>query len=505
MANAAPTPNRGLLIAACIATAGAAEFFASYSYVSLPMQLEFKDSAEGAAFLRQLPYLAALLVIFPAGLLGARVRSDRMVMACGVLVTVGSLATALATALWMVTAGLLLANVGRCVLGIEIIGLLTIGFREERERGRAFAALAAVTPATYLAMPVIATASMHVAGWRAVPWLWAAGGVAIAVSARWLRVEHATDGAARRAPWPAIAASIALVLCVQAAHSLAFHGAVPATAAWAAGAIVVAAAALLARRAQRLHPIAATGSAGLGLLFLALVLSQCSNMWFYAAYLWQQVGRMTVFEVGLLLVPSQLGAIAGAWVAGRIDGERARTIGGTAMLAATAAMLFLSATQEQSTPTSVTLAILSGYSAAITAAGVFLTRAIMGAANAGEESRVSAARSAASSLGAALGVTLLTVAVTSATVTHVVDAAEQYGAAPTTVAALSDAIRDDVPTRSIVNDLDIHEPAASILRAARTEAIVRGYRTHGLVGGAAMAAAALLFLIAGRRRAPVTR
>ena len=141
------------------------------------------------------------------------------------------------------------------------------------------------------------------------------------------------------------------------------------------------------------------------------------------------------------------------------------------------------------------------YGAATTGAGVCLTTAIMGASAPGEEFRVSAFRNAANVFGGAVGVTLLSAVVTSAMVSHVAEAAEEYGAGPTTVAAIAEYVRRDAPTRDIVNDLDIDEPDASFLRAMRRDAIMSGFRAHGLVGGTAAVAAAAATFLSGRRRA----
>ena len=187
--------QRRIVAAVSIAAVTLLTLSASFNYVLTDMLNDLQATDSQTDMARQIPTIAALLVIFVAGTIGERLGERRVMLASTVLFAVGSLVVAVAPVMAAATFGLLLANVGKSALFVVGLALMSSHIADRDGRASAFATFSAVMPVTFLIMPLLAGVILANASWRWVAVVWTLSGVVGTFAVRRLlpRDLHASD------------------------------------------------------------------------------------------------------------------------------------------------------------------------------------------------------------------------------------------------------------------------------------------------------------------------
>lgn len=172
------TSTQRRLITGIAVIAGATTMVsAAYNYILDPMLDAFNATESQASLLRQLPSIAALLVVFLAGVLGDRFGDRRVLYAGGALFTAGSLLVAVAPVFALAALGMVVQSIGTSITFVVALGLLSARISDPAGRASAFSVFAIISPVIYLLLPVIAGALVDNRTWRLVPLIWTLGGL----------------------------------------------------------------------------------------------------------------------------------------------------------------------------------------------------------------------------------------------------------------------------------------------------------------------------------------
>ena len=442
----------------------------SYVYLLLPMLTDFGAGSGLAELFRALPSIASLLVIFPAGGLAMRLGPRRVLVASGVLVTVGSAAVLMAPGAIVALVGMVLLSVGRSVLLIIIIALLTAATTREGARHVAFSAYGAVDSAAFVVAPVFAGLLVTVVSWRAVAALWVLSGMGLVVVARSLVSPDGERPAVLGELWTPAAAGVALTAMVQAFFAVDRSGwASLAVLGW--GAVALAALAVLAVLMRRIpaptvNP-AVLRRGGLLLLLLVVVLIPFANLWFYTNAKLQYVYGISALGAAFLAAPAQMASVAGAALMDGFINAKGITKSGTTMLV-------------------------------VAAAEVALATAVMNRSVPGTESTVASFRGAAVGLGGALGVIFMSTVVSIGVHQAYAERSEDDLGRDQLMEVLR-AVHQGQPTAEIAGWSQLPESEIEGLAAHETEAMVVGFRSQAIGGAVVTLGAAGVFYVARRR------
>lgn len=475
---------------------------ASFNYVLNYMLDDLNATESQSDMLRQIPSIAALLVIFVAGAIGDRLGARRVMLACCALFIVGSAITTVAPVMPLATFGLLLANVGRSALFVVAVAYMSASVATKEGRAAAFATFSAVMPLSYLVMPLLAGLLLEVTTWRAVAATWVVAGVVGLVMVRVLLPP--TEGSSTSPGemlTPALA-GVVLAAGVQVVTMWSNSG--PTSRVWLTVAVGAAALLVLIVAMRRIsHPslsLAPLRHGGLVLLLIVLILTLFANLWFYMTMAFQYIWGLDSLQVALAMTPAQLVSIGGAAVGGRLVQRSGVAMGGAILLLATAGTLFASAALQLDSPLWVSMAITSVYAGAAVGAGVALTNAIMDMARKGENGSASAFRGAANSLGGAMGVAIMTTVVFTAAATSLSEQAVAAGIDPATASEVATSMRDGATSEDTASLYSVPVDEVDQIDDMQTNAYVAGLRAHGLVGGGVTLAATVLFYMVRRRQ-----
>lgn len=494
--------QRTVVIAVSVSAVTLLTLSASFNYVLNYMLDDLNATESQSDMLRQIPSIAALLVIFVAGAIGDRLGARRVMLACCVLFIIGSAITAVAPVMPVATLGLLLANVGRSALFVVALAYMSASVATKDGRAAAFATFSGVMPVSYLVMPLLAGALLEVTTWRVVAAVWVVAGVAGLVAVRvLLPATPASSDSPGEMVTPALA-GVVLAAGVQVATMLPDAGMTSRL--WVTVTVgAVALLVLIVAMKRMSHPslsLAPLRHGGLVLLLIVLILTLFANLWFYMTMAFQYIWGLDSLQVALAMTPAQLVSIGGAAVAGWLVQRTGVAKGGAILLVATAAMLFASAALQLDSPLWVSIAITSVYAGAAVGAGVALTNAIMDMARKGENGSASAFRGAANSLGGAMGVAIMTTVVFTAAATSLSDQAVAAGIDPTTASEVATSMRDGATSEDTASLYSVPVDEVDQIDAMQSTAYVAGLRAHGLVGGAVTLAATFLFFVVRRRQ-----
>ncbi len=474
----------------------------SFNYMLVPMLSDLDATAAQTSLLRALPNMAGLLVIFPAGVLGARVGQRRVLFAGGCGYALGGVVIAVGPAVQVVMAGMVLCSLGRYAVLVSAVAALVASTTRTGVRPVAFGILYSLTAMVLLVVPVLAGLLVASSSWRWVAGLWSVSGFAVVLVVRFLlpQDERALHRGELVSP---ILAGVLLVCVVQVAQTYGRDQTLSTVVVgWAVG-VVVASVALVV--AVRLSPSPAMSveplrRGGLGWLLLVVVLVPFSNLLYYTTVGLQYFYGRSVLAAAVLLVPAQLAASLGSRVSGRLVKVKGATATGTGFLVGVAAVLFLSATLSRTLPIVVPVVVVSLYSGLLSAALVPLQTAVMSRAAPGEEGSVSALRVASTSLGTSLGVISMALLV-SAAMLSVYDRAGAGDLDRDEVGEVSRALREGATEAQAAGQYGLPEDEVVALSAAEQDALLAGFRAQGIGGGVVTLAAAGVFW-ATRRRHP---
>lgn len=352
--------QRRIVIAVSVSAVTLLTLTASFNYVLNYMLADLDATDSQSDMIRQIPSIAALLVIFVAGAIGDRLGARRVMLVCCVLFAVGSLITAAAPGMSVATLGLLLANVGRSALFVVALAYMSASVATKDGRAAAFATFSGVMPLSYLVMPLLAGALLAVTTWRAVALVWVIAGLGGLLAVRVLlpATKPASDSPGEMLT-PALA-GVVLATEVQVATVLPDNGMTSRL--WiTAGIGVVALVVLVIAMRRMANPSLSLKPLrrGLVLLLIVLILTLFANLWFYMTMALQYIWGLDSLQVALAMTPAQIVSIGGTALAGWLVQKKGVAVGGAVLLLATAATLFASALLQFDTPLWLAMVLVS--------------------------------------------------------------------------------------------------------------------------------------------------
>jgi len=494
--------QRRMLVGICILTGAVSLVPSTYNFILTPM-LEGLDASDSqGTLLRQLPSIAALLVIFLASALSGRVGERNLIFAGSLLFTVGCIVVAIAPALPVATLGLVLLSAASSAMAVVGLGLLSSRVTNPAARATAFASFALVAPIAFMALPVAAGVILDNWSWRYVAAMWAIGGVILIWGVR--RFIPQTPPFAKRPELatPALA-GLTLAAAVQTISAISNDGILSTPVFIRAGITLVSATALILvfrRKASPSISLSALSRGGVLILLVVVMVVPFVNLWFYMTIEYQYVFGKSALETAVLMVPPQLAGVAGALVARKVIQRRGITFTGVAMLAGLAVALLMTLIIGSETPIWLIVAIMAGYALASVGAGVPVTNAIMNAAAAGEEGSASSFRGAAAHVGTALGVVVMSTIVYSAAANSIAGSLGNEGLASQESAQIAQSIRDGSSSEDVSAQYAVPIDEVDEIDDAQQAAMIEGLHAHGLSGALFISAAAAIFWFARRRQ-----
>lgn len=482
-----PANERRTLVGAALALLGAFVFVASWTSAVLHIQRGFGAGPDGEMLLRQLPDIAALLLVPSIGAFGPRMSTFRLTVFAAVGMGVGSVLMVLAPNLAVLVAGMCVVSAGRATIGVLAVAAVSSVVQGDTRRAKAFALLGTVPPIAFIAVPLLAGWLIDHGGWRLVGVIWLAAAALVIAAAGLLRsTDKPSDTAPRKEPWTPIVAGFTLVGLVQWVSACSTDGAFTRLAgAWLV--VTVVAAAVWFALARSLTDPSLDGrtlrAPGLMALLLVIMVSQCGELWFYVGALVHFVYRHSSLQTALWLLPAQLCSLVGPWLAGRLVPRLGMRKAGTLLLAAFTVSMFASCAITLDTPVWVPVALLSLASVGEYGAGVALTQSVMQCAPEGKSRQVSSYRSAFSSIGNALTLLLVAFSVRATMGDSMRAKAQAEGLPGEKVEALVKAVRANRPSAEVGHTIGLDDDQIGELREMRRGIIIEGFRTHGAVSG----------------------
>ncbi len=496
--------ERRLVLALSIAAACVLTLTTSFNYLLVPISKEFTPSEPQLALLRQAPIVAALLVVFPAGALGARIGEKRFAFWCVITFAVGAVIVAVAPVVQVVILGVVVANIGRAALFIVGLGYMASVVSGKDGRAAAFAVYSMVLPVTFLTMPILAGLVINLGGWRWVAVICAAFGVVGAFLIHRLVPGRPGRGGVGEMWTPALA-GLFFVLLVQALQWTGNEGLTsPRSIAYAlaAAGVLGVLAVLMRRLAQPSLSLAPLRDGGFALLLILLLLFCFANLWFYTTLAFEYVYGLSSLQTALALIPAQVAGLCGAVLAGRLIQLKGIAVAGSLLMAGVAVCLGLSSVARVDSPIWLPMAIVAAYALASAGAGVALTNAIMNTAPRGSEGGAAAFRGAFSNLGSAVSVTFMTMIVTTAVHHSLLTRARRDGLnlSSEVLSEVSRALRQGQSTLSASQTYSLPLETVQVVDTIHFESLMTGYRTHGWVGGGVTLIVAAAFYLVVRRQ-----
>lgn len=493
--------QRRLLVGICIVAGAISMVPSTYNFVLNPMLEDLGASESQEALLRQLPSIAALLVIFLAGSLGTRIGERRLILVSSVLFTVGCALVTAAPMLGTATVGLMLLSAASSAMAVVGLGLLSSRVTNPKARATAFASFALVTPIVYMAFPVLAGVLLDQLSWRVVALVWTAGGVFLVWGVQhYFPADHPERGKAEILS-PALA-GLTLAAAVQTISAISNHGVVSSAVAIRAAVAVGAAIAFTwsyRRASQPSISLAALRRSGLLVLLVVVIVVPFVNLWYYMTLGYQYVFGMTALQTAVLMVPAQLAGVAGALVARKLIQARGITFTGVALLLTLSASLVLTLTIVPTTPIWIIVVIMAIYALASVGAGVPVTNSIMNTAPPGEEGSASAFRGAATHVGTALGVVVMSTIVFTAVADSIESTLGAEGLVTTQSQEIATSMREGASSEEASALYSVPVSEAETIDDAQITAMINGLHAHGAFGAGFIALAAGIFWVARRR------
>lgn len=493
--------QRRLLVGICVVIGAVAVVPATYNFVLNPMLQGLGGTESEQSLLRELPSIAALLVIFLAATLGGRIGERRLIIGCSVLFTSGCTIVTVAPVLLVATIGLVMLSAASSAMAVVSLGLLSARVVDPKARATAFATFAIVGPLIYMATPVIAGATLDNWSWRFVPALWTLGGVVMIWAAWALLPKDVRTGHRAQLLTPALA-GLVLAAVVQTIMAISQDGWVSTATLIRASAAVGSSVALVwcYQRMSRVSlSLTVLQSGGMLILLVVVIVVPFVNLWFYMTIGYESVYGMTALQTAMLMVPAQLAGVGGAMVARRTLHVRGITFTGVIMLGALSGSLLTSLLITVVSPLWLLVSIMSFYAAASVGASVPVTNSIMNAAPVGEEGSASAFRGAAMHVGTALGVVVMSTVVYTVIAGSLGNSLESEGLESQESAQIAQSLRAGATSQDASASYAVPINEVDEIDQAQKYAMVDGLHAFGISGALLIATAAGIFWF-GRRR-----
>lgn len=399
------TDARRLILGVCVVAGVSMSVTASFNYILTPMLADLNLTSDQVSTALAIPSIAAILVVFVAGLLGDRLGQRKILRIAVAFFVAGSLAIAVTNGQALLSLGLLLEGVGATVMAITALGLLGSRIDDEGERASAFATYGMVGPIVFMILPVVTGAVVRDHSWRLVPLIWVAAGVVCLVAIMTLLPASKGSGESGEL-WTPILAGVTVVAAVQFLSHFSDDGLTARTMLTLAGGVVSAVVLVVVYRRMTspslsIKPLQNGATA---LLLIVVLLVPFANTWYYMTLAFQYIFGLGILQTAIAMIPAQLLGLVGAKVVG---GGLMRRYGvhqaGTIMLLALAGGMLTLLLVKYDSPLWVPVTSIAVFSLASMGTAVVLTNAVMGTAPKSESGNTAAFRSSASSIGVALG------------------------------------------------------------------------------------------------------
>ena len=308
--------ERGAVLTAFVAASAMILALGTYEFMIIPAQWDIGLTVDQANAANLIPAGAALLVVFAASSLCDRLGYRTLLLLGGSSFAIGAVFVALAPGFFFLLAGRALGGIGGVTMGVVGLAMVNAIFTEPARRAKAFAAFAALLPAVSFLFPPLGAVLSEYLGWRTVPLLWVALGIAtIALTfATVPRGLGATSGGSELlTPLVAGLALASLTLAATVAGT---------SVTYAAGLVVVALLAFvtfgLLRRFAHMRglDLRLLRSPGAWLVVFATMLLFGANLYFFTSLLIQYRYFDPLIFVAVLLSAPEVCALAGCFVSG---------------------------------------------------------------------------------------------------------------------------------------------------------------------------------------------
>ena len=497
--------QRQLVVGVAAIMACAVIASATYNFIIDPLTTDLNATEDQTSLLRQLPSIGALLVIFLAGVWGSRLGAKRVISISAAVMTLGYVLVMIAPGMPVVSLGMLLGSIGKQGIAVVAVSLIAARLTSKDERATGFAMLGLAIPVVYLVAPIVASLLIDNTSWRVVVGMWTLLAFCALLAARRMLPPDDKQSAAGEMWTPALA-GLVLAGLVQFVSNISYEGlTAPKTIMWLVAALValIALWQLMVRLAAPTLDLSVFRHGGFKLLLIVVALLPFSNLWYYFAVGAQNVYGYSATQAALLMVPSQVAGIAGAWFAKNLLQRLGVRIAGTVMLSGVTIALFLTVGQTVDISIIYPVLVLCLFSLAFTGGGVVMTNAIMNLAPAGKEGSASAIRGAAGAVGVAVGVVLTATIAFGAAERTVENLVSEQGGDWEQAVAIIDEIRDGTSSEEIAAQNAVSVELVSEYDAELREGLVAGYRAQGLLGGCVGLVATLIFVFNRRGLRPV--
>jgi DHA2 family methylenomycin A resistance protein-like MFS transporter len=475
-----------VLLALCVSMGVSLTVAASFNYMLTPMLDDLGLTQEQVSVALSIPSVAALLVVFVAGLVGERRGHRTVITWMSVLFVVGAVLVAITTGIVVLVIGLLLAGIAATAVQIVVFGLLSNEFREPGPRARAFGTFGMVSPSIWLLFPVLTGAIVGATSWRLVPIVWALGGGLMLLVARTLMPRPAQVRPVGRLRAP-ILAGVTVVLSVEALSLAAKVGVA------SVGFLISAAAALVAvlmlvlmvrRGGQQNFSFRSLRLTRARLLLVVVVVIPLINTVFFMTLAFQYLYGLSVLQTALVMVPAQAGAIAGTkLIAGPLMARIGVTRTATLMFGVLAGAMLLAFLLTPESPLWMPMAYVAVYNVLTVAASITVTSGLMATADAQNSGEVSAYRGSGVALGGALAVVLMNEAVFTLSRLFMNQTFVDSGLDPTEAAQVSEEIQSAATSSNVMSMFSMPLPSGIPVSDVMQESIATGLHVNAVLGG----------------------
>ena len=495
-----------ILAGLCVAMGVSLTVAASFTFMLTPMLDDLGLTDDQASVALSIPSVAALLVVFVAGLVGERRGHRTVITWMSVLFVVGAVLVALTPGLGLLVLGLLLAGIAATSVQIVVFGMLSNAFSEPGPRARAFGTFGMVSPFIWLLFPVLTGAIVSVTSWRLVPVVWAIGGVAMLISSRTLlpTAREIRPLGRLRAP---ILAGVTVVLAVEALSLAGNLGITSPGFLIAAAATAVAAVALvlLVRRGgEQNFSFRTLRLTRARLLLVVVVIIPLINTVFFMTLAFQYLYGLTVLQTALVMIPAQAGAIAGTrLIAGPLMARIGVTRTASLMFAVLAVAMLTAFLISPQSPLWVPMAYVAVYNVLTVAASITVTSGLMSTSDAQTSGEVSAYRGSGVALGGVLAVVLMNDAVFTLGRLFMSGTFEANGLSADESAQLMEEIQSSATSTQVTSTFSMPLPSGVSVSTVMQEAVATGLHVNAVLG--TLLSVLCVVLIRWSARAPRSR
>ena len=477
-------PSRGLILGICVIAASTYVVLASYNYMLPAMLADLNLTSEQGGLALKIPSLASLLVVFVAGRIGDQLGHRKVILFAGGFFILGSLIVASAQGLAMVSIGMFIEGVAATGIQIVAIGLLTARFVEPKARAAAFATYGMAYPAVYFIFPVFAGWLTTFVSWRAIPIMWALGGVVLLVTARLLLPAASPHPIGEL--WTPILAGLFAVGIVQFISHASTYGITSWPALVAACGVVVSlvtCAVLLRRLPSPSLSIAPLKNGATTIILAVVILVPTLNTFFFVTISLQYQYGNSAFVTALLMMPAQLAAMLGAkFLSERFTDLVGVKRAGVILLLMLACVMAIPLTFSGTTPMWWVLFYACAFGAVVTGVAVVVLNALMSSAPADEGGNTAAYQGSAEEVGIALGVVLMGALVFGVGVSSLEARLQEAGLPPEQAAVVIADIQASSGSPEIAAEYSYPLPDGTDATDAQKEAIADGLKVNGAAG-----------------------